>query len=57
MIDPSNESIEHLKLCTACQRRKILQEFHRYGKGGSRIGKWCEPCFQRLNGRKKRCAH
>lgn len=39
-----------MKTCTYCGQRKSLSEFHRYGAGLQRVGKWCEVCYQRLNG-------
>jgi hypothetical protein len=35
------------KTCTACKTEKPLTEFHRFGKNGGQVGKWCEPCFQK----------
>lgn len=33
------------KICTCCGQAKLITEFHRFGKDGSRIGKWCKPCY------------
>lgn len=44
------------KVCAACQTVKLLSEFHRFGKGKQRVGKWCEPCFEKNNGRRRRPA-
>lgn len=38
--------------CTYCGVRKPSTLFHIYGKRRDRIGKWCESCYQRLNGRR-----
>jgi hypothetical protein len=40
------------KVCTSCGQRKDIHEFHRFGKDGNRIGKWCEPCLQRQKRRR-----
>jgi hypothetical protein len=39
-----------VRRCTYCRKRKRLTEFHRYGRGEVLVGKWCEKCYQRLNG-------
>lgn len=39
-----------MKTCTYCGKRKPIAEFHQFGKNPVRIGKWCEPCYQQLNG-------
>lgn len=33
------------KVCTSCGQDKPITAFHRFGKDGSRIGKWCSPCY------------
>jgi len=33
------------KVCNSCGKEKPVAEFHRFGKDGSRIGKWCEECY------------
>ena len=35
------------KVCTSCGKQKPVSDFHRFGKDGSRIGKWCEECYTR----------
>lgn len=46
--------ISDFKVCTSCGQRKGLHEFHRFGKDGKRVGKWCEECFQRRKGKPPR---
>ena len=33
------------KVCTSCKVEKPVSDFHRFGRDGSRIGKWCEACY------------
>ena len=33
------------KVCTSCRKDKPVSDFHRFGKDGSRLGKWCEDCY------------
>ena len=33
------------KVCTSCNVEKPVSAFHRFGKDGSRVGKWCEDCY------------
>ena len=33
------------KVCTSCGKEKSVSDFHRFGKDGSRVGKWCEDCY------------
>jgi hypothetical protein len=40
------------KVCTSCGQQKDLHEFHRFGKDGKRVGKWCEACLQRQKRRR-----
>lgn len=35
------------KVCGSCGKEKSVTEFHRFGKDGARIGKWCEACYTR----------
>ena len=35
------------KVCTSCNLQKPIADFHRFGKDGARIGKWCEECYTR----------
>jgi hypothetical protein len=34
-----------MKMCTSCKTEKPESEFHRFGKDGARIGKWCKDCY------------
>jgi hypothetical protein len=34
------------KICTSCKQEKPLAAFHRFGADGSKLGKWCEACYQ-----------
>lgn len=52
-MDKSNTAIE-TKVCTSCGETKRTGEFHHFGAEKERVGKWCESCFQRTNGRRKR---
>lgn len=38
---------ESAKSCTKCRKAKASSQFHRFGKDRSRIGKWCEECYQK----------
>jgi hypothetical protein len=38
--------------CTSCQRRLPTDCFHKFGRDGQKIGKWCEPCYQRHIGQR-----
>ena len=33
------------KICTSCGKEKSVADFHKFGKDGSRVGKWCEDCY------------
>ena len=33
------------KVCTSCKKEKPVSEFHRFGSGGTQVGKWCEACY------------
>ena len=35
------------RICTSCKVQKPLADFHRFGRDGSRIGRWCEACYQK----------
>jgi hypothetical protein len=43
---------EPAKVCTKCRVAKSPTEFHHFGMDGSRIGKWCEACYQKHGNRK-----
>jgi hypothetical protein len=43
-VDTKEES---QRVCTKCRQAKAPSEFHHFGKDRSRIGKWCEDCYQR----------
>ena len=38
------------KVCTSCRIEKPISEFHHFGKNDSRVGKWCEACYQKSAG-------
>ena len=40
-----NHALE--KICTRCRLPKPIETFHRFGKNTTRVGKWCEDCFQK----------
>lgn len=42
-----------MKICTSCKIEKPESDFHRFGKDGSRVGKWCEACYTKNKGGKK----
>lgn len=33
------------KICTSCKTEKLVSDFHRFGSGGTQVGKWCEACY------------
>jgi hypothetical protein len=35
------------KVCTSCSQQKPVSDFHHFGKDGSRVGKWCKPCYEK----------
>ena len=35
-------AIMETKVCTSCKTEKPVSDFHRFGSGGARVGKWCE---------------
>lgn len=39
------------RVCTSCRTEKPLAEFHQFGSGGGRVGKWCEECYQKNKAR------
>jgi hypothetical protein len=48
MNQPTPESPQApAKVCTKCRVAKSPTEFHHFGIGGLRIGKWCESCYQK----------
>jgi hypothetical protein len=46
-LDSDSQELTHMntRVCTSCKKEKPLSEFHRFGKDGSRIGKWCDECY------------
>jgi len=40
-----NHTLE--KICTRCRLPKPIETFHHFGKNRTRVGKWCEDCFQK----------
>ncbi len=36
-----------MKVCSSCKVDKPESEFYRFGKDGSRVGKWCEICYSK----------
>lgn len=34
------------KTCSKCGKALDVSMFHVYGADRTRVGKWCEPCFQ-----------
>jgi hypothetical protein len=40
------------KVCTSCKKEKPVLAFHRYGRDGYRIGKWCEDCYTKKSASK-----
>ena len=40
------------KVCTSCRMEKPVSEFHHFGKNLSRVGKWCEACYEKKLGAK-----
>ena len=45
IVGLEEDRIMEMKVCTSCGKEKPVSDFHRFGKEGSRIGKWCEACY------------
>ena len=44
-VDTKEYAIVEKKICTSCKTEKPVSEFHRFGSGGTQVGKWCEACY------------